>query len=160
MTYCIRIGILGVALGALLGGCTEPGDGMAEDQGVELGTYLLTPENRDFRFDLLEDGTFESYGLEWDLQQFSSGVWSVEDGVTMLRPENDDPMADSVRDDLCPTRCFGWSTTDGFTKVTLVELEPTDNPEIIEASLYDRVEEKDVVQTFVLGDPDAPPPGI
>ena len=152
----MKIGILGLAVGGgLLGGC----DGGA-DEGVELGTYLLTPENRDFRFELREDGTFTTFGLEWDLGQTSSGVWFHEDGETVLRPENDDPSEDSVNDEQCPTRCFGWSTPDGFTNVTVVRLEPTNDPEVIKGSLYDRIEELDVLQVFTLADPDAPLPGI
>ncbi len=151
----MKIGILGLGLsGCLLGGC----DGA--DEGVELGTYLLTPESRDFRVELYEDGTFWTFALEWDLTQTSSGVWSHEDGETVLRPENDEPAEDSDRDEPCPARCVGWSTSDGLTSVTVVRLEPSNDPEVIEARFYDRAEERNVIQVFTLADPDAPLPGI
>ncbi len=150
----MRVWTLGlVVCGGLLGACHE------DEDGPELGTYLLTPENRDFQFELREDGTFEAYGLEWDLQLSSWGVWSQDDGETVLRPEDDDPSKDSVSDEHCPTRCLRWSTTEGFTNVTEVRLEPTLEPGVLQARLYDRVEEKDVLQTFTLADPGTTLPG-
>ena len=125
------------------------------DDGVEPGTYHLTPENRDLQFELREDGTFAIYALEWDLLLFSQGVWSNEDGETVLRSE--EPSADATRDPRCPEGCLDWSTTEGFTTVTEVRLAPTDDLEVIRAQFYDRIEEQDGLQVFTLGEPLAGP---
>ena len=93
---------LGGLVGLAAGGC-------ADEEGIlEPGVYALSPENRDLRFEVLDDGSFYASAFEWDLSISARGSVVGLDSRTLLVPPDGDDT-------------FDWSTTEGFIVVEQIE---------------------------------------
>ena len=78
-----------------------------EPNTAATGVYNVRDTNDNTNLELREDGTFRTLTIGCDYEGSSSGLWSMDGDVVVLRAEGDGEQ--NWREGVCPSACFGWS---------------------------------------------------